>query len=607
MNSDYDPKTTDTRARLKFDKALARETLFKQRRLPRAHVLEEILKNLRPGERLVLYALSALLGFSVLILLVGINREATVVVPSRGGNITEGAVGSVRFINPLLAVSQTDKDLVELVFSGLTKTLADGSVLPNLAVSYEISEDGKTYTFFLRDGATFHDGEPLTAKDVLFTIQMAQHQDVKSPRRPDWEGVVVTSPDERTVVFTLPNAYAPFLENTTLGILPEHSWKDVPPEEYPFSTLNTNPIGSGAFQFKSANTDHTGAITELRLKSFANYILGSPHLRSLKFRFYPNEETLLAAHNSGAIEAFAGILPTKTGAGKDNSTELRATLPRVFGVFFNQNHLPLLADPAVRAALEASVDKNALINEVLQGFGTTLSGPIPPGTLAEELPPKTEEESGNITKPEEDMWKETAHGILKKGGWSFDGESGVWRKKKVPLAFTLVTADAPELVKTAEYIAERWKQIGADVSVHVYTLSELNNTVIRPRSYDALLFGEVVGKTLDLFAFWHSSQRNDPGLNLALYANTRADSLLQEARGTVDKEEREELYRAFAKIGEKDTPAIFLYAPQFTYVVPRHVRGVKLGAVTTPEDRFAEVHTWYIDTERVWNVFAPSE
>ena len=148
MNSDYDPKTTDTRARLKFDKALARETLFKQRRLPRAHVLEEILKNLRPGERLVLYALSALLGFSVLILLVGINREATVVVPSRGGNITEGAVGSVRFINPLLAVSQTDKDLVELVFSGLTKTLADGSVLPNLAVSYEISEDGKTYTCF---------------------------------------------------------------------------------------------------------------------------------------------------------------------------------------------------------------------------------------------------------------------------------------------------------------------------------------------------------------------------------------------------------------------------------------------------------------------------
>ena len=567
-------------------------------------MLEEVLTNLRPSERLLLYILAAMLGISILILLVAVNREATVVVPSRGGSITEGMVGSVRFINPILAVSQTDNDLTELVFSGLTKTLADGTTAPNLAASYDISEDGKIYTFILRDNITFHDGEPVTAPDVVFTVRMAQHPDVKSPRRPDWEGVSVTSQDEKTIVFSLQNAYAPFLENTTLGILPEHVWKNVLPEEFPFSPRNTNPVGSGAFRFKSAKTDRTGAVTELRLASFPDYALGVPHLRRLTFRFYQNEETLLAAHNAEAIDMFVGIAPEKINTRRNNLIELRTTLPRVFGVFFNQNHLALLADPSVRAALDASVDKDALIRDVLGGFGTPLSGPIPPGILTEE-PEREAEERGSDAEEIEKAWIETSHAILKKGGWSLDEESGIWHKKTTPLAFTLATSDAPELVKTAEYIAERWRQIGADVSVHVYTLSELNNTVIRPRAYDALLFGEVVGKTLDLFAFWHSSQRNDPGLNLALYANTRADSLLQEARETVDKKKREELYNIFRDIVQKDTPAVFLYAPQFMYVIPTYVHGVELGVVSTPKDRFAEVHTWYVDTERVWNIFAP--
>lgn len=576
--------------------------LSRERRVLCADTLEWLFKSLRPGERLLLYALSTLLALSVLLLIANINREATTSVPSRGGSVVEGLIGPVRFINPILAVSQTDNDVAGLVFSGLTRSLPQGEVTPDLATSYEISEDGKTYTFTLRDDVTFHDGKPVTAADVVFTIQMAQQGDIKSPRRADWEGVSVTSPDEKTVVFKLPNAYAPFLENTTLGILPKHIWQDTPPEEFSFSPLNTHPVGSGPFYLKKTEADRTGAITKLQLSSFSDYALGAPHLRKIIFNLYPNEDALLGAYRSGAIEAFVGVTPAKVTVDDSDSVLLRATLPRIFGVFFNQNHAPVLADPAVRLALEQAVDTRTLIYDVLGGYGTTLSNPIPPGILPDSAPP-TE------TTPEEvtDAWIETAQATLTKGGWSLDETSGVWKKKKVALAFSLATADAPELVKTAEVVAERWRRIGADVSVHVYPLSELNNTVIRPRAYDALLFGEVIGKALDLFAFWHSSQRNDPGLNLALYTNTRADAILAEARATVEREDREELYRSFAAIVEKDRPAVFLYAPQFIYVTPKRLRGVALGVVTTPSERFAQVHTWYIDTERVWNIFTQSE
>jgi peptide/nickel transport system substrate-binding protein len=199
-----------------------------------------------------------------------------------------------------------------------------------------------------------------------------------------------------------------------------------------------------------------------------------------------------------------------------------------------------------------------------------------------------------------------------KGGWKFtpaatttaqNSSTGTWTKGKQTLAITLATADQPQLVATAQAVVQAWRAAGVQASVQVYPLSDFNTNVIRPRQYDAILFGEVVGRSLDLFAFWHSSQRNDPGLNLALYANSKADSLLSQARATTDTVERDKLYTQFAAVIAKDDPAIFLYAPQFVYVVPSSLQGVELGALTTPADRFLNVYQWYTETERVWSAF----
>src|SRR3989344_2026741 len=581
----------------KHDVASFVRSLFRWRRIPYMHILERLLVSLRGEERLLLYVLSLVLLTSVLVLVVGISREASVVVPSRGGNITEGLVGAVRSINPILAVSQTDNDLTELVFSGLTKALPDGTIVPDIAHSYEISPDGTVYTFTLKDNLTFHDGEPLRANDIVFTIQMAQHPDIKSPRRADWEGVAVASPDEKTIIFTLPHPYAPFLENTTLGILPRHAWQDISATEFPFPPLNTHPIGSGAFAIKNQNTDRAGSITEITLTPFKKYALGQPHLKHIWIKIFSNEEALKTAFRTGRIDTFVSTSPPLQ---EKKRAYISTTLPRVFGIFFNQNHAPSLADPSVRAALESAIDKESIVRDILHGSGVVIESPIPPGVLSGE---EKVESINSATEENSTAWIDEAHELLKKGGWSMDTTTGIWAKKKKPLAFTLATSDAPELVATAEHIAQRWQTIGVDVRVQVYTLPELNTAVLRPRSYDALLFGEVIGRTLDLFSFWHSSQRNDPGLNLALYTNSKADALLAEARATTNKKEREALYKSLAEIIKKDRPAIFLYAPKFTYVTPMWLKGVTLGALTTPSERFAEAHSWYVDTERVWNMF----
>lgn len=577
-----------------------KEAPLARRRFPRLSDFEGILKTFSPSERLLFYCLTVILAISTLALLAGANARASVTVPSPGGTLTEGVLGTARFINPLLAITEADRDLSTLVFSGLTRISSDGSVIPDLASSYQISEDGTTYTFTLRDNLTFHNGAPLTAEDVIFTIRTAQNPDIKSSRRADWDGVTVSSPDEKTVVFTLPRPYAPFLENTTIGILPSKVWQSVSSEEFPFASLNTDPIGSGPYKIEKIARDKTGAPTMYELVPFKRFVLGAPNLKKITILFFSNETTLVDAWNTGRIDSFAGVSAGELSHLTDAHTRIiQAPLPRVFGVFFNQGHAPILSDLAVRAALDAAIDKNALVDTILNGYASTLDGPIPPGVLAES-------ENGASANDEQFKGIEEARAILERNDWEFNEGDQVWKKDEEVLTFSLATSDAPELSKTAEMLAAAWKEAGIPVEIHVYPVSELNSTVIRPRAYDAVLFGEVVGRTLDLFAFWHSSQRNDPGLNLAMYTNSKADSLLANARTTTDRAEREALYASFAGIIEEERPAIFLYAPQLLYVLPESIKGVELGTLTTPAERFSGVYKWYTNTEQVWDFFVPS-
>lgn len=566
--------------------------------------LEDLLRRFSPAERLALYVFSLALALSAFILVGSANDLISMQVPTEGGAIVEGAIGTPRFANPLLAATQADEDLTMLTYSGLLRAI-DGSFEPDLASSYEISDDGTIYTFRLREGLTFHDGTPLTADDVLFTVALAQDPNIKSPRRADWDGVSATAPDDRTLVFTLPHPYAPFLENATLGILPKEHWENVPAEEFPFSTLNTHPIGSGPYAVRSVEFDATGAPTEYDLRAFEEFALGEPHLSRVTYRVYANEEDMLAAFEEGDVTSFVASSPKNTARDIQESGQfVRIPLTRVFGVFFNQNHAPVLADAAARSALNAAIDKKMLIEQVLGGYGEVLDGPV-----AKNLFSGGEVAGTSTPVDAEAFGSERAREILRAGGWRYveataTTTEGHWSKGTATLSLTLATPDTEDLVASAEAVATAWRAAGVKVAVEVYPLSEFNQTVLRPRAYDAILFGEVVGRSLDLYPFWHSSQRNDPGLNFSLYTNSEADRALAAARESVPREARETSIREFLAQIKEDSPAVFLYSPELAYLLPAHIKGVAIDPIMSSGERFTEIHTWYRDTERVWDFFS---
>lgn len=548
-------------------------------------------------ERLIFASLAVFLVIGFFGTLNAVNQRLSYEAPAPGGVWREGIIGSPHFINPLLTISDPDRDLAGLIYSGLLRPDGRGGLEADLAERFEISEDGLSYTFFLRSKTTFHDGEPLTADDVIFTVELAKNPALKSPVRASWEGVSTEKVDNYTVKFILRRPYAPFLENTTLGIIPQHLWKDIEPEQMSLSEFNVKPIGAGPFKVGKIFRETSGLITSYTLEPFGSYGLGRPYLKKLVFYFYPSEVELLGAYERKIIDAAGAVSPknTKKILRKDGEPKTLA-LPRVFGVFFNQNEKSLFVEKTVREALALAANKGEIIKEVLLDYAVPISSPIPPGTFG------ATEEAEVAYNPER------SREILEKAGWQKNSETGIYQKiekKKVvkELSFSLATSNSPDLIRTADLLRKNWEKLGARVEMRVFEIADLNQNIIRPRKYDALLFGEVVGRDPDPFAFWHSSQRNDPGLNIALYTNRKVDKILEEARTASSPEERRQKYEEFQKEIRQDIPAIFLYSPYYLYLTPRELKGFETEHIVIPAERFSQSFRWHFSTIYVWNIF----
>lgn len=554
-------------------------------------------------ERVIFGLLIAIFSISVFVLVWNVNKSFMVPVPAAGGSLVEGVIGSPRFVNPILALSDVDRDLTTLVYSGLLK-VENGELVPDLAKRYTISPDGLTYTFTLQDDIYFQDGEPITADDVEFTIQKAQDGLLKSPRRANWDGVSIEKISPTQIRFILKKPYAPFIENATLGILPKHIWKNVDVEQFTFSQYNIEPIGSGPYKLQSVQRDSGGLPQSYELTPYKKYIHGAAYISSLTLKFFSNEKLLLEAFSEGLIESMNSISPVEAAKLSKGTAHIYKTpLPRIFGVFFNQNQAPVLANKEIRQALNMVVDRDRIVHQVLNDYGTKIYSPIPAGVLpdATTTPAKTLEGTALVTRIE------NAKSLLEKNGWALnkDGilEKKVKNKDSQLLQFSLSTSNVPELKAAAEIVKEDWEALGARVTIKIFEAGDLNQNVIRPRKYDALLFGEIVGRDLDLFAFWHSSQRNDPGLNIAMYVNSKVDKLLEEARTLSDQKERLDRFVKIEDAVTSDIPAVFLYSPDFIYTLPEKIKGAQIEHITSPGDRFETITHWYINTDDVWKVF----
>lgn len=573
----------------------------KKKRTRLADAFFAYLHRLSASDAFVLRIALAVCFVFLLWVLVAASTNSQVKIPTSGGSFTEGVVGTPRFVNPVLAVTRADRDLSALIYDGLLTLGPDGTLVPNVAESVTISEDGLTYNVILRKDVMFHDGVPLTASDVAFTIGKIQEPSLASPLRASFDGVSIEQIGEYELNFILPEPYVPFSENLTFGILPEHIWKDASNEEFPFSQHNSEPIGSGPYQIEKITRNPSGIPESYHLAPFAEYHRGTPKIDEVTLNFYVNDDKLVDAFKKQQIDAIAGIDQSRMfdlDIDTQTHTIISVPLPRTFALFFNQNKSAALLDLGARKALDAAIDRTALIKNVLGGYGNALASPIPPGFGTE---------SGTPIQTSEAEALEKARAILTDAGWKLNEESHAWEKtidgSITPLTFSISTANNPVFEATAEYLRTTWEKLGIQVTVKQFEQSDLTQSVIRPRDYESLLFGTALGRSLDYYSFWHSSQRNDPGLNVALYANITTDSILSQMRTDPKATERQAALAKFGDALSAEVPALFLYSPDLLYIFPNSVKNAAFAGIAEPHERFASIHNWFINTESVWPIF----
>lgn len=517
----------------------------------------------------------------------------TEVIADYGGTYTEGLVGAPQYINPVLAPSNdVDQDIARLVYSRLFTYNSNGELVGDLVTNYALSEDQKTYTFFLRPGVKFHDGETLTADDVLFTISTIQNAENRSPLRGSVQGVVTTKLDDTSFSLTLPEPFAPFLTSLTFGIMPEHLWFDIQSSSLPLSELNLTPIGTGEFKFEQLVKDKAGNVKEIELSRNEEYYGTKPYLDRVKFIFYGDSLSAVQALDDKRIDGLAFVpRDAKEDLAKQNKRArfYSLRLPQYTAVFFNTKKSSVLKDQNVRLALAWAVDRESIIRDVLFGDGESIYTPILPGYLGH---------NAEVDKKGFDV--EEGKRILDEAGWKLPEGEEYRKKGDALLEFTIATVDLPEYQQTLGILQAAWKAMGVKVNVDTYAPEDIQTKVITPRDYEALLFGEIVGTDPDPYPFWHSSQTKAPGLNLAIFFDKDVDNLLTTARQTNDAEQRRLKYLNFQNILAEKMPAIFLYNPRYTYAIDKRVHGVGESYITVPADRFRDLGLWHIETKHRW-------
>ena len=430
----------------------------------------------------------------------------------------------------------------------------------------------------------------------MFTVQSIQNTDADSPLYASWQNVQVTRESELEVQFTLNAPYAFFADDLkNLYILPKHLFADAPPGNWRLSDYNLNPVGSGPYKFVSYDKDSDGFITSYNLTAWSGASSSQPLIQDFDFKFFNDDNSLVAAFDNGQIDGFG-----------DASTEDLAMIDRpynlfswrtsgAYAVFFNTSNNIALQDPVVREALSEAIDRNDLVGQVFGLNGTTTDpsnsgavpdyGPIPPD--APYYSPSAQEMSATTTAsasttaetPSSD--EANAAGLLENDGWTISSSTGfrseTVRGNVIPLAINLTVPNIPFLTTTANYLSAAWQAIGVQVNITTDSPSDIAANTIKNRDYEALLFGETLGPSSDLYSFWDSSQRFYPGLNLAIYGSSDADNAIEGARATSSTSETAaDLANAQADI-ESDYPAVFLYSPDYLYAADKSLQGVTTG------------------------------
>lgn len=660
----------------------------KKRRFPSFSQWKRFFSVLNRKERLFFTAFCLLFLGSFLPLSWHTYTTYTVSAPANGGVFREGVLGQPKFINPLYLSSQdADRDIVEVIFSGLMKYNESGELVNDLASDYQASSDGREIEVTLKDNVLWHDGEQFTADDVVFTTNLVQDPQAQSPLRVQWMGIAVEKVSDYKVRFRLPKAYSGFKETLTLKILPKHILKDIAPADLPWKLISENfLVGTGPFVFQKIDQASSGVTSKVILKRNDDYYNGAPYLDDLEFIFYEDASDLLKAQRTGDIDGFALGDAKDLKSSTNDFTAKTILIPRYFALFFNLQKNSIFNDKDLREAVSLAVNIDDILKvfsdkataslsailpnfygfnapnqpiafdkaraeEILDNLGYVLNpatgkrekqntasdftftrnlvlgstgGDVeklqeclanPPAGGSDIYPEgKITGEYGPLTKAAVIRFQEkyaadilTPIGLSRGTGdvkpMTIDKLNEVCFTKEVeatPLELTLTTGEKFPLDEISQVIKNNLENIGITVEIDQLALADLQSQALNKREFEFLLFGEALGATPDPFPFWHSSQKDYPGLNISSYESKTADTLLEQARETDDATQKQEYLEEFQNVLLNDSPAVFLASPDYIYLISNQVRGFNMQKITEPAKRFSDVERWYMKTKRVW-------
>ncbi|HZD10579.1 MAG TPA: ABC transporter substrate-binding protein [Candidatus Binatia bacterium] len=508
-------------------------------------------------------------------------------VPAAGGSLVEGMVGAPRYLNPLLSDSNpVDRQITSLIFDGLMSYDSDGELVPALARDWQVSDDGRTVSFRLRDDVTWHDGEPVTAADVVFSYELLQSEKFPAPAslRALWQTIEISQTGPYTVTFTLPEPYSPFLDATTRGIVPQHLLAGVPVSQISEHSFNQRPVGTGPFMVPAG--DDWRRSGQLRLLPNPAFWGESVSLDDVEVRFFPDLATLTEAFEAGEIQAINSV-PASTFAEVAKTTDAHlytTTQPRFTQLLFNlsESGSPALQQREVRQALAYALDRKALIDKALRGQGVPLSGPYTPNSWAYNPSALTIFARQPLSATQ----------LLDQSGWTLAEGAQVRQHEDQALTLRLLAIDNPVHRAVAAALAEQWAGVGVQLQLDAKPLAGYMQA-LGERSFDAALLDLASESDPDLYDFW-SQPAIVNGHNYAAWNNRRASEALEQARQTWNVAERKAYYDAFMQIFSAAVPAISLYQQVYTYAVSDDVQNVDIGKIDYPRDRYASMQNWFL-------------
>jgi len=510
----------------------------------------------------------------------------------KGGHVVEGNFSDIRTLNSMLSSDTASNQVIGLMFDGLTNQKKDGTVIPALAESWKTSSDGLTYTFKLRSGLKFSDGQPITADDVKFTYALAYdpaYKDFASPRRGDLSKYVasIDTPDAQTVVLKTTQVYAPFLAaHGQYGILPKHVLGSMDAKTLNTAAYNTAPtVTNGPFKFVSWEKGQ-----QVTMARNDNYWAGPPYLDQWIYKVLPDSVAVTNQLKTGEID-IGPIDPGQFDALTGVSTVVRTEFPVPTFTFYAYQldpakpAGPLFQDKAVRQALLYALDRQSMIQAIYFGHGQVANSPEPPTSWAYKAKPQVLYTFD----------KAKAASMLDAAGWA-KGPDGIRAKNGQKLKFSMITnAGNKQRESLLTVMQQAWHDIGVEATPSLIQFPQLVSQIVDIRTFDVFLVGFNWSVDPDESALFHSRNTAPGGFNGFDFKNDQVDSILDQAIGTLDQTKRKQLYGQFQDIMSDVVPAPILFFNTGIWGVNSRVQNTDFGPFNQYQFRPWLKNVWVTD------------